>query len=248
MSNLKKAYGYVRVSGPSQEKGFGISRQKEIVRAFTKRNGTRIVRWFSEAHTGTEEDRPKFAAMLFSMMTNGVKIVIVESLDRFARDLMIQNLLLAKLAAEGITLIAANTGEDVTAAMAGDPMRRMLIQMQGLFAELDKGLTVKRLREGKEAKRRAAKRRGEKVKTDGDYAFGEHPDIPEEIPILKRIGRLRRRPRYGKRLSYERVAVTLNVEGLPTRAALLASCPGSKRTPRPWTKGDVYGICKRHGW
>ncbi len=92
------------------------------------------------------------------MMSNGVKVVVVESLDRLARDLLVQSVLLSKLAVEGLTLIAANTGEDVTAAMQTEPTRKFLVQIQGALAELDKSLLVRKLKRGREAKRAATGR------------------------------------------------------------------------------------------
>jgi DNA invertase Pin-like site-specific DNA recombinase len=60
------------------------------------------------------------------MLGYGVKTVLVESLDRFDRDPLVQSALLSDLANEGLALIAANTGEDVTAAMQNDPMAAAL--------------------------------------------------------------------------------------------------------------------------
>ena len=45
--------------------------------------------------------------------------------------------------------VSASTGEDVTATMRDDPMRKALIQIQGVFAELDKSLLVRKLRKGR---------------------------------------------------------------------------------------------------
>ena len=57
------------------------------------------------------------------------------------------------LASKGITLIAANTGENVTEAITSDPMRKAMVQMQGVFAELDKSMLVKKLRKARDRKR-----------------------------------------------------------------------------------------------
>ena len=45
--------------------------------------------------------------------------------------------------------VSASTGEAVTATMRDDPMRKALIQIQGVFAELDKSLLVRKLRKGR---------------------------------------------------------------------------------------------------
>src|SRR5262245_39783270 len=101
----RQAFGYVRVSGVGQTKGHGPERQRQLIKEYADANDLEVAGFYEDAHTGTDdwEDRPQFAEMLAAMMGNGVKVVIVESLDRFARDLMIQSTLLAKLAAEGLT-------------------------------------------------------------------------------------------------------------------------------------------------
>jgi len=204
-----EAYGYARVSGRGQMKGHGVGRQLEVIRDYARQAGYSIAGTYRDAHTGTEASRPAFMEMLAAMLGNGVEVVIVECLDRLARDLMIQTTLLAKLEASGITLIAASTGEDVTASMRDDPMRKALVQIQGVFSELDKSLLVNKLRKGREAKRKAAGR------CEGQKPFGFYAG---EEAVLERIRQLRRKPRGRERLSVAKVAAKLNAEGHRNRA------------------------------
>src|SRR5208337_4906919 len=53
-------------------------------------------------------DRPGFAEMPERLMSNGARTIIVESPDRFARDLMVQLAGHDMLKAKGISLIAAS--------------------------------------------------------------------------------------------------------------------------------------------
>jgi len=53
-------------------------------------------------------DRPGFAEMLERLMSNGARTIVVESPDRFARDLMVQLAGHDMLKAKGVTLIAAS--------------------------------------------------------------------------------------------------------------------------------------------
>ncbi len=212
-----QAYEYRRVSGRGQLKGTGIDRQHDNITAFATKGGYEIVKEYEDVHTGTEEGRPAFMEMLEAMMSNGVKVAIVESLDRLARDLVIQSSLLAKLASEGLTLMSATTGEDVTASMVEDPMRRALVQMQGVFAELDKRLLVRRLRKGRDIVK------AKKGKCEGAKAFGE---LPGELMTLQQIDSMR------KTMKPAEIAKALNEQGLPTRSG------------RPWNRGTVWKICK----
>ncbi len=221
------AYGYTRVSSAEQVKGYGPQRQREDIEAFGSEYCYRIVRHFDDAHTGTESDRPQFMEMLSAMMSNGVKVVIVESLDRFARDSFVQSLLLSKLASVGLTLIAANTGENVTDAMTKDPMRRFVVQLQGLLSELEKNLLVQKLKRGRQAKR------DETGRCEGRKPFGHYE---HESPVLDRIRQLRRKPRLGERPTFDAVAKVLNNESMPSRSG------------KPWTRSTVQKICKANGW
>lgn len=223
-----KAFGYVRVSGQGQLKGHGPERQRDDIAAFADRNGIEVAAIFQDAWTGTEDDRPEFMAMLEAMMTNGVRTVVVESMDRFARDLAVQMQLIAKLLSAGITLIPANTGQAIsTATLDDNPMLKAMVQIQGVFAELDKSLTVRKLRKARDAKREAAGR------CEGRKPFGTHDD---EAAVLDRIRQLRRKPRGGDRRSFAAVATVLNAEGLATRQG------------KPWNRGCVHAICQRNGW
>lgn len=62
--------------------------------------------------------------MVAAILRNGTKTVIIEGLDRLAREYRIQETLIIYLASKGIRLISARTEEDVTEAVMYDPMKR----------------------------------------------------------------------------------------------------------------------------
>jgi site-specific DNA recombinase len=221
------AYGYVRVSSIGQVKGYGPQRQREDIEAFAAANDYEVAQFFEDAYTGGEADRPQFVAMLLAMIGNGVKTVIVESLDRFARDLLIQSTLLAKLTSEGLTLIAANTGEDITAAIEDDPMRKAMVQIQGVFAELDKTLLIRKLKRGRDSMKE------ETGRCEGQKPFGYYDG---ESEVLARIKQLCRKPRGEEHRTFASIATILNREAMPTR------------TGKPWYRGTVQKICRLNGW
>ena len=221
----KEAAAYCRVSSKGQQKnGTGLDRQEEIIASFAKKDGCKIVQWYKEAYTGTEESRPEFAQMLADLLSNGCRIIIVERLDRLARDLGVQLQLVGLLCSKGITLISADTEQDVTAAFSGDPMLKAMIQVQGVFSELDKSMLVKKLRKARETKKAKTGR------CEGRKPFGFYP---EEVETLKRIKQLYRKPHGEKRLGFYQIATILNKEGLPTRTGV------------PWHGTHVSAILKR---
>ncbi len=229
MVDIKRAYSYLRVSGKGQIDKSGFDRQEQMIKAFTKENKFLIDKIFKEkgiSGTKGELDRPAFQDMVAAILSNDVNTVIVESLDRLAREYRIQEEILMYLARHGIDLISANTKENVTQAMLDDPMKKAIIQMQGIFAELDKSLIVKKLKLARE------KVKKEKGKCEGAKHYGEVND--DEKAIIKKIIYMRRLSRgQVKRLSYQKIAVKLNKEGIKTLRN------------KKWTGMGVYNVLNR---
>ena len=225
-----KCYAYLRVSGRGQVQGHGFTRQIETVKAFAEANGYKVSGVFKDkgiSGTNDETHRPQFTAMIEDILSNGVRTVIIESLDRLARAYRIQEQLLIYMASRGVTLINASTGEDVTQAINDDPMKKAMIQIQGVFGELDKSLLVRKLRKAREAKKKAT------GKCEGIKRFGE--DNADEQGIIKRIRYMRRLPRglNKSRMTYQAICDQLNTEGLTTQRG------------KPWAPAQVWNILNR---
>jgi DNA invertase Pin-like site-specific DNA recombinase len=172
--------------------------------------------------------------MVEDLLSNGCRTIVVESLDRFARDLGVQMQLLAYLLSKGLRLISASTGDDVTAAMEDDPMRKAMVQMQGVFSELDKNLTVRKLRKARATKRAKTGR------CEGRKPFGHYPG---EADTLDTIRTLYRKPHGEVRRSLQGICDILNGvlpvpgENKPRRFP--------SRTGAPWSKQVLHLIIKR---
>lgn len=222
-----EAFGYVRVSGKGQVDGDGFRRQEAEIEAYAKANKVQVVHVYREegvSGTADEADRPAFQEMVAAILRNGVRTVIVEGLDRLAREYRIQETLLVYLASKSITLIAARTGENVTEAVMADPMRKALVQIQGVFAELEKGLLVKKLRVAREAKRE------ETGKCEGRKGISEA--APE---LLAEVRRLRHAKPGQKKMSYAKIAEHLNSKGV------------LNLNGKPFTNSGVQMMLFRHG-
>ena len=224
---MKKCFAYLRVSGRGQIEGSGFDRQLTTIKKYCSASGYEIEKTYKEQVSGTKDEnsRPVFMEMIAAILDNGVRTIIVESLDRLAREVRVQEQLLIFLCAKGITLISANTGENVTEAISADPMRKALIQMQAVFSELEKSTIVNRLQRGQAKLRQTTGRCG------APLPYGQDPNKPEEKEILHKIAYLRRKSKgQVKRTSFRGVADELNKLGHRTRTGLL------------WTAQHVYHV------
>ena len=225
---MGKVYLYLRVSSPSQVDGFGFDRQEEVCQAYAKKVGYEIAGVFREAGVSgvtDETQRPAFQEMMTDILSNGVKIVIVESMDRLARELRIQETLLIYLASKGVDLISARTEENITQAVKDDPLKKALVQIQGVFAELEKNQLVRRLRKGRERKLAATGR------CDGRKPYGQ---TPEEKKVIERIRAMRRTRRNGSPgMTMQEICDRLNNEGIPTRLG------------KQWFPAQIHGVLNR---
>ncbi len=96
-----KIVGYVRVSTSTQvEDGFGLAIQKAAVRDWCKANGHKLVTILcDEGISGAKEleDRPGLADALGMLRDKQAQGIVVPRLDRLARDLIVQETVLAEI-------------------------------------------------------------------------------------------------------------------------------------------------------
>jgi DNA invertase Pin-like site-specific DNA recombinase len=202
---MVKAFSYLRVSGKGQVQGDGLPRQRAAIKAYAKASGYSIMREFAdEGVSGAIEttDRPAFAEMLTTLHANGVRTVLVERLDRLARDLMVQEAALSYFQQHGFTIVSVMEPD----LMASDPSRIAFRQMMGVFAQYDKSMVVLKLA-GARARKRAREGRCEGRKPFGYYE-GEAMAV-ERMRALRNEG-----------LGFDRIARRLNSEGIPTRTGV----------------------------
>jgi len=224
------AYAYLRVSGKGQISGNGFHRQLKEIKRYCENSNFEIVKVYKEQVSGTksEKRRPEMTLMIADILSDGCNTIIVEDLTRLAIEYRVQENILIYLASKNINLISANTGENITEAIESDPMRKALVQVQGIFGELDKSMLVKKLRNARE------KIRQEEGRCEGAKPYGH---LVGEIEILKYIKRLRRKPKNScrKRSTYQSIADQLNSKGIKPRR-------GEK-----WTSSLVYNVLKPNG-
>lgn len=110
-------------------------------------------------------------------------VIVVERMDRLARDLMVQELLLAECRKRRIKVYAADQGLIDLAAEDSDPTRKLIRQVLGALAEWEKSALVKKLSAARTRKKQSTGR-CEGAKPFGYYA-NERGTYERLIDLIK---------------------------------------------------------------
>lgn len=213
------AYAYLRVSGKGQVDGDGFSRQLNAIAQYADGHGLKVKRVFrEEGISGTKEldNRPALLDLLAAIGSSDVRVVLIEKLDRLARDLMVQETIIGDLRKRGIELVSVAEPD----LCSDDPSRKLVRQIFGAIAEYEKAMIVLKLRG---ARQRIKARTG---RCEGMKAYGESRD---EKRVVDRILALRMAG-----MALDRIAETLNAEGAKPKY-------GAK-----WYGSSVSNILKRN--
>jgi DNA invertase Pin-like site-specific DNA recombinase len=176
---MTKACAYSRVSGVAQIDGDGFERQRLAIEAYAAAHDIEIARWYEEkAISGkTEwESRPAWLDLIEGL--DGVRIIVIERLDRLARRLMSQENIIADLCKRGVTLIScAEPDLDST-----DPTRVLMRQIFGCIAEWERAQIVLKLRG---ARQRMKKKTG---RCEGQKPYGFYPGEADILAEIMELG------------------------------------------------------------
>lgn len=199
---MKTACAYLRVSGRGQIEGDGFVRQDQAIRQYAEAHGFHIVQVFrEEGISGTKdlEGRPALLELLETVKETG-GTVIIEKLDRLARDLMVSESILADFQRKGITVVSVAEPD----LCSSEPTRILMRQMMSAFAQYEKSMIVLKLRG---ARQRTKARTG---RCEGSKAFGTSP---EQRATIARILALREAG-----TAVDTIAAMLNEEGLASKS------------------------------
>lgn len=206
---MTKAFAYLRVSGLGQVDGDGFPRQRATIDEYAKTKSVEIVDEFrDEGVSGTNEvaDRPGLAEMLVRLESNGVRLVLVETASRLARDLMVFEMILRDCRNIGVTVIECAGWNNLTDEANGTSV--FIRQVLAASAQYEKTMTVQKLRAARDRKKAATGR------CEGQKPFGHYP---QEVPVLAEMQKLARR-RVTPKLSNSEIAAVLNRAGMRNRA------------------------------
>lgn len=200
---MTKAFGYLRVSGQAQVKGDGFPRQLAAIKSYAAANDIKIQRVFEEKGVSgalDSMDRLAWVEMMGLVLANGVKTIVIEKLDRLARDLMVQEHIIADLQRYGVNLISAAEPD----LCSNDPGRKLMRHIMGAIAEYDKTMIVAKLKVA-----RQRKKAGPTGRCEGQKPFGHYVG---ENAALSRMRELHK-----SETNLTAIASTLNSEGIKPR-------------------------------
>lgn len=150
--------------------GYGLDAQEKDCRRWAKAQTEpriRIVHMVTDGDekngkSGTSllDERPGLMTAVEWVAEGKADGILAPNMDRLARELTVQEAVLAYVWALGGRIFLADDGEQLEDDPR-DPVRTAMRQMRGVFHQLDRGLIIKRLTEGRAAK-------GDK----GGYAYG----------------------------------------------------------------------------
>lgn len=185
-----------------QVDGDGFTRQSDAIARYAATVDLSIVQTFREEGVSGAKDlehRPALQGLLMAIEAGDVRVVLIEKLDRLARDLMVQETILGDLRKRGITVISVSEPD----LCSDDPSRKLMRQIFGAIAEYDKAMIVLKLRG---ARQRMKARTG---RCEGSKAFGSsdaHRPVIDRILSLRNAG-----------MAVDTIADSLNAEGLKSK-------------------------------
>jgi DNA invertase Pin-like site-specific DNA recombinase len=222
---MTTAIAYLRVSTDEQaEHGTGLDIQRDAIVAYCAEHGIKLVTTFADEGISGKEGLDTRVALADALadLGPGMELVIYR-LDRLARDLMVQETLLAEAWRTGATVASCSAAERVYCQpdSPDDPTRRLIRQVLGAVAEYDRSMIALRLRNGRRRKLAAT-----------GYAGGPEPygwTDPDERQVLADVATMRLAG-----MTWELIAAHLNYTNR------------TKRNGAPWTRTEIHRAASRH--
>jgi DNA invertase Pin-like site-specific DNA recombinase len=221
-SEVYRAVCYMRCSGDGQILGDTWERQREVIFKHALANDFDVVEEFrDEGVTGKMEleNRAGLSACMQFIQANSIKLVLVESSDRLARDMIVAEVIVREFQKIGVKVIAASGGVDLTAGDDLNPTAKLIRQILAAIAEFDRCVTVLKLRGARE------RIRSKNGKCEGQHAFGEKPEEHETMEAIRNFRAIG--------WTCKTIADTLNERSFRTRSG------------RPWHRSTVAKILAR---
>jgi len=222
---MTTAIGYLRVSTDEQaEHGAGLAIQHEAIRAYCADQGIELAAVYADEGLSGKEglDTRTGLADAIDQLGTGTVLVIYR-LDRLARDLMMQEALLADAWRTGAAVASCSATERVYCQPDNpdDPARTLIRQVLGAVAAYERSVIAQRMRNGRRRKLAAVGYAG------GSEPYGWTDD--DERQVLADVDTMRLAG-----MTWQLIAAHLNYNGR------------HKRNGGRWTDREIQRAAARH--
>ena len=214
MSELKKAYGYIRVSTEEQAKeGLSLEAQRSKIRAFAEIKDLELVEIISdEGLSGKDFERGGIKKIIDLLDQGEMDALIVYKLDRLSRNTVQLLTFIEKyFQSQGIRFLSVTEQIDTTTAIG-----KFFLTLMAALAQMERETTIERIKMALDHKKELGERLGTtplgfKTIEEGEDK-GELEEVPDEMKVIKEIFTLR-----GKSHSLNDICEHLNHLGYKTK-------------------------------
>jgi len=208
----RRAAGYIRVSLVEQTEGHSLDAQRREIDRYCHRLGLSLSGFYADegvsAHTDQIEKRPQLSALLRDAEQGAFDLVIVHTIDRWARNIRVQSEALQRLGSAGVGFISIAENMDFTT-----PAGRMMLTMMGGVSEFFSDQLAVHIGKGQ-------RERAESGLPVGPVPFGYTVDESGEAPRIEERHGPAVRNVFARRAAgdtYSAIAECLNRDGFRTR-------------------------------
>ncbi len=255
MSESRRAVAYIRVSDVSQVQGHSLTAQERLFYELCKNRNWLPIKVYREegksAHVDAIARRPVFKQLLDDAAVHRFDVVVVHTMDRWARNLKVTLESLAILSKYNVGLVSITESVDYTT-----PEGMLFLHMLGAFSQFFSSSLAKHVRKGQQQRAHEGKHTGflpfgyescweksekgnKTQRCDPEHSGGVHIH-PNEGPM---VAELFKRYSCGD-TSLGQLATWLNNSGFRTRNMhSLRNAGGEMVTgPRLFTTASIRGL------
>jgi DNA invertase Pin-like site-specific DNA recombinase len=217
-----KLAAYLRVSTERQaDEGLGLDVQRESIKTWARSAGHSVTLWAAdEGVSGSQglDARLGLLDALGALQERAAEGLVVYRLDRLARDLVVQEQILADVWRLGSRVFSTSPAEDAFLDpndRDADPSRALIRQILGAVAQYERGMIRLRMKSGK------ARKRAKGGFIGGQVPFGYRSDagtlIADQVE-QQAVAQARAMRADGH--SLRSIAQALDAEGLPPKKSI----------------------------
>jgi DNA invertase Pin-like site-specific DNA recombinase len=181
---MTQAVMYLRVSGESQIAGDGFPRQREKIHSYAAQNGISVLKEFKDEGVSGKmelEGRAGLSECLQYVHERGIGLVLCESSDRLARDMIVAEVIIREFQKIGVKVVSASGGVDLTEGDDANPTAKLIRQILAAVAEFDRCVIVLKLRGARDRKR------ANNGRCEGRLPYGEKDGESVVLDEMKRL-------------------------------------------------------------